>query len=95
MVVGHTSRVVPMSTTAYVLAFGGGVVSFLSPCVLPLVPAYLSLTTGLGLTERRGGRGTVQALRAGGLFVAGFAVVFVALGLCWTPPAGAGPACSR
>lgn len=84
-----------MSTTAYVLAFGGGVVSFLSPCVLPLVPAYLSLTTGLGLTERRGGRGTVQALRAGGLFVAGFAVVFVALGLCWTPPAGAGPACSR
>ena len=31
----------------YAAAFGGGVVSFLSPCVLPLVPAYLSIVTGL------------------------------------------------
>jgi cytochrome c biogenesis protein CcdA len=36
------------------LPFGGGVVSFLSPCVLPLVPAYLSLVTGLDVAEVTG-----------------------------------------
>ncbi|MFI5047543.1 MAG: cytochrome c biogenesis protein CcdA, partial [Acidimicrobiia bacterium] len=36
------------SSNLYVLvAFGGGVISFLSPCVLPIVPGYLSLITGL------------------------------------------------
>jgi cytochrome c-type biogenesis protein len=69
-----------VSTTSYVVAFGGGVLSFLSPCVLPLVPAYLSLTTGVGLSERR----PAAALRAGGLFVAGFSAVFVVLGLSAT-----------
>jgi len=32
---------------SYLVAFGGGLVSFLSPCVLPLVPVYLSMITGL------------------------------------------------
>jgi cytochrome c-type biogenesis protein len=64
-----------MSGTGYAVAFGGGVLSFLSPCVLPLVPGYLSLTTGVG----RGG-----AVRAGTLFVAGFSAVFVLLGLSAT-----------
>jgi cytochrome c-type biogenesis protein len=69
-----------VTPTGYVLAFGGGVVSFLSPCVLPLVPAYLSLTAGAGRGERR----TRSAVHAGALFVAGFSVVFVALGLSAT-----------
>jgi cytochrome c-type biogenesis protein len=83
-----------VSTSGYVVAFGGGVVSFLSPCVLPLVPAYLSLTAGVGLSERRPGPaaapeagdgwGSAAALRAGALFVAGFSVVFVLLGLSAT-----------
>ena len=64
-----------MSPAGLALAFGGGVVSFLSPCVLPLVPAYLSLTTAAG--ERR-------PVRTGALFVAGFSVVFVLLGLSAT-----------
>ncbi|HLF41505.1 MAG TPA: cytochrome c biogenesis protein CcdA, partial [Acidimicrobiia bacterium] len=34
-------------------AFGGGVVSFLSPCVLPIVPAYLSMITGLDVADVR------------------------------------------
>jgi cytochrome c-type biogenesis protein len=67
-----------MATTAYVLAFGGGIVSFLSPCVLPLVPAYLSLTSGAGVSDRIG------AVRAGALFCSGFSVVFVLLGLSAT-----------
>ena len=74
-----------MSATAFAIAFAGGVVSLLSPCVLPVVPAYLSITTGLGLSEPRPrdpGVGTV--MRGGGLFIAGFSVVFVVLGLSAT-----------
>jgi cytochrome c-type biogenesis protein len=71
-----------VSATGYALAFGGGVVSFLSPCVLPLVPPYLSLTSGAGLSGRPSGR--VAALRTGALFVSGFSAVFVLLGLSAT-----------
>lgn len=56
------------------LAFAAGVVSFASPCVLPLVPGYLSFMTGAqGEVERRRVLPTV-------LFVVGFAIVFTALG---------------
>ena len=65
------------------LAFVAGLVSFLSPCVLPLVPSYLTFVTGMTLDElttsgpdvaRR--RSVLHAL----LFVLGFSLVFVALG---------------
>jgi cytochrome c-type biogenesis protein len=62
------------------LAAAAGLVSFLSPCVLPLVPGYLSYVTGLtgeDLATSRRGRMTIGAL----LFVAGFTVVFVSAGL--------------
>jgi cytochrome c-type biogenesis protein len=61
-----------------VVAFGAGMLSFLSPCVLPLVPGYLSLMSGLSAGELATERARV--LRATLLFVAGFTVVFVALG---------------
>lgn len=69
-----------------VIAFAGGVVSFLSPCVLPLVPVYLSITTGLGVAELESGdrRSLVTVARGAGLFVAGFSVVFIALGMSVT-----------
>jgi cytochrome c-type biogenesis protein len=77
-----------MTTTSvtYLAAFGGGVVSFLSPCVLPLVPAYLSVITGLDLAEVQegGGRHLGRIARDTGMFVAGFSVVFVLLGLSAT-----------
>jgi cytochrome c-type biogenesis protein len=106
-----------MSATALAVAFAGGTVSLLSPCVLPVVPAYLSITTGLGMSApprpaaepapdaaapagagapstvavaarprvpTAGGPGTATVLRGGLLFVAGFSVVFVALGLSAT-----------
>lgn len=65
------------------LAFVAGLVSFLSPCVLPLVPSYVTFVTGmtldeLGSGERRAAR-AAAALHAG-LFVLGFSLVFVALG---------------
>ena len=60
------------------VAFAAGVLSFLSPCVLPLIPSYVGYLTGLTaeqVAERRG-----LALLHALWFVAGFAVVFVALG---------------
>ena len=70
----------------YVAAFAGGLVSFASRCVLPLVPAYLSVITGLEVSEiQRGRRHHLWRIaRDTGLFVAGFALVFVMLGLTAT-----------
>jgi cytochrome c-type biogenesis protein len=66
------------------VAFSAGVLSFLSPCVLPLVPSYVTFITGLSLedTERRLTRPAVRRTAAlhSLLFIAGFALVFVALG---------------
>jgi len=62
------------------LAGAAGVVSFLSPCVLPLVPGYLSYVTGLAgvdLADRQRGRLAAGAL----LFVLGFTAVFVTAGV--------------
>ena len=75
-----------MPGTELAVAFSAGVISFASPCVLPLVPVYLSVTTGLGIDElSQGGRGTAsRVLRGAGLFVLGFSAVFVALGLSAT-----------
>jgi cytochrome c-type biogenesis protein len=60
------------------LAFGAGLLSFVSPCVLPLIPSYLTFVTGVGFddlgTQRRAA--LVHAL----LFVLGFTLIFVTLG---------------
>jgi cytochrome c-type biogenesis protein len=61
-----------------VVAFTAGLLSFLSPCVLPLVPSYIGFLTGMTLPESGARRWTalVHAL----LFVAGFSLVFILLG---------------
>lgn len=66
----------------WVVAFGAGMLSFLSPCVLPLVPGYLSLMSGVsaGQLAVQTKADTRQILRSTVLFVLGFTVVFVALG---------------
>ncbi len=71
-----------VSNPGVVVAFGAGMLSFLSPCVLPLVPGYLSLMSGLGVSEMSDATraDTARLLRSTLLFVAGFTVVFVALG---------------
>jgi cytochrome c-type biogenesis protein len=64
------------------LVFAAGVVSFLSPCVLPLVPGYLATISGVSFehgAERARGSSR-QAILASALFFAGFLLVFVALG---------------
>jgi cytochrome c-type biogenesis protein len=79
-------RISDVSALSYLAAFGGGVVSFLSPCVLPLVPGYLSMVTGLDLAElQEGSRGYARRIAGTtALFVAGFGAVFVALGVTAT-----------
>lgn len=63
-------------------AFAAGVISFLSPCVLPLVPGYVSFVAGSSLEEMREGQASrLQALGLALTFVLGFSVVFVALGI--------------
>ncbi len=71
---------------SYLAAFGGGVVSFASPCVLPIVPAYLSVITGLDVAEVRSGprQHLGRITRDTSLFVAGFSAVFILLGLSAT-----------
>ena len=77
------SRISDVNGLAYLAALGGGVVSFLSPCVLPLVPGYLSMVTGLDIAVLEGGAGahTKRVVGTTALFIAGFGTVFVLLGL--------------
>jgi len=62
----------------FMVAFIAGLLSFLSPCVLPLVPSYVGFITGMTLPEVSGRRHA--ALTHALLFVAGFSLVFVLLG---------------
>ena len=65
------------------IAFLAGLVSFVSPCVLPLVPAYLSFLTGSSLEELRGDLAAparVRVIAHALAFIAGFTIIFVALG---------------
>ena len=81
---GPAERVLPMNEPlGVVVAFTAGLFSFLSPCVLPLFPSYLSFVTGMSvsdlsadLTSTARRRVTLHAIA----FIVGFSVIFVALG---------------
>jgi cytochrome c-type biogenesis protein len=62
------------------IALAAGVLSFLSPCVLPLVPSYLSFVTGMTLDDLQEGHDRHAVLLHALLFVAGFSAVFILLG---------------
>ncbi len=71
--------------TTVVAAFAVGFVSFISPCVLPLVPGYLSAVSGVSLTDMREGERTLRRILLPALvFCLAFTVVFVALGMTAT-----------
>ncbi|MPZ51375.1 MAG: cytochrome C biogenesis protein [Acidimicrobiia bacterium] len=63
-----------------VLAVAAGVISFTSPCCLPLIPSYLSYVTALPTAELGTREARAVTLRSSLLFVAGFTAVFTALG---------------
>ena len=74
----------PFDTVGYGASFAAGLFSFASPCVLPLVPGYVSFMSGRSLEELSRDEKSGEALRHAGweslFFVLGFAVVFTALG---------------
>ncbi len=83
---GGTGTLVQRSPLGFIVAFGAGIVSFLSPCVLPLVPSYLSMMSGVSVVPGAGGgdfagqqRHRARILWSTLLFVAGFSVVFACL----------------
>jgi cytochrome c-type biogenesis protein len=63
-------------------AFAAGFLSFISPCVLPLIPGYISFVSGASLEDMRAGHGAArrQVLISSLAFVLGFSLVFIALG---------------
>src|SRR6516165_1745633 len=73
-----------MRNISLLVAFSAGIFSFLSPCVLPLFPSYLSFITGMSLDQLQdtSGRGA-QRRRVMGhslAFIAGFSMVFIGMG---------------
>ena len=72
------------SSVSYIGAFLAGIISFISPCVLPLVPAYISFVTGVSLEELRQEDSRRKNIRKAFIsscfFVLGFSLVFIALG---------------
>ncbi len=66
------------------LALAAGLVSFLSPCVLPLVPGYLSTVIGVTPTDLKAGVGARRVLVPSLLFIASFSAIFILLGLSAT-----------
>ena len=62
------------------IALTAGVLSFLSPCVLPLVPSYLSFVSGMSLEDLQEGFDRRRVMVHAALFVSGFTLIFVLLG---------------
>ncbi|MDR5696530.1 MAG: cytochrome c biogenesis protein CcdA [Armatimonadota bacterium] len=71
-----------MPEVGLIVAFGAGVLGFLSPCILPLVPGYVAFVSGVSVAELQGGgRAPLARVLVGSLlFVVGFSVVFTSLG---------------
>ena len=68
------------SEVTFLLAFGAGVLSFVSPCVLPVFPAFVSYITGMSYNEvekqKFNGRAILHTL----FFLIGFSIIYIALG---------------
>ncbi|HTT91196.1 MAG TPA: cytochrome c biogenesis protein CcdA [Acidimicrobiales bacterium] len=63
---GGAGSLVQHSPLGFVVAFGAGIISFVSPCVLPLVPSYLSMMSGVGVSAVAGGTAAVTVGAGGG-----------------------------
>ena len=73
-----------MKDISVILAFSAGLLSFLSPCVLPLVPAYVSYLTGSAASELQKGRFKLLVLYKAIGFCLGFSIIFIIMGLSIT-----------
>jgi cytochrome c-type biogenesis protein len=75
------------ANVSYLVAFGSGVLIFLSPCIFPLIPSYLSYLTGISFKELKGditpedrNKVRIATMIHAIMFIIGFTIVFVALG---------------
>ncbi|HYE12396.1 MAG TPA: cytochrome c biogenesis protein CcdA [Patescibacteria group bacterium] len=73
-----------MKDISIVLAFSAGLLSFLSPCVLPLVPAYVSYLTGAAIQDLSQGKAKLYTLYKAIGFTLGFSIIFIIMGLSIT-----------
>ncbi|MFC2049901.1 cytochrome c biogenesis CcdA family protein [Chloroflexota bacterium] len=69
-----------MTQIPYIVAFSGGLLSFFSPCVLPLVPAYLANLAGVTAIDPQSRKSYLPALFHSLSFVLGFSIIFIAMG---------------
>ena len=69
-----------MNNISLILAFSAGLLSFLSPCVLPLVPAYISYLTGTAINELDDKNAKWNVLYKSFGFVIGFSIIFIMMG---------------
>lgn len=69
-----------LNNISILLAFSAGLLSFLSPCVLPLIPAYVSYLTGSSIEDLNDGRTKLITLYKSLGFVLGFSIVFIFMG---------------
>jgi cytochrome c-type biogenesis protein len=70
-----------MAHVTILAAFVAGIVSFLSPCVLPLVPGYISMLSGMGVDQlQKEEKPQGQLLASAGTFILGFSLVFIGFG---------------
>lgn len=72
-----------LTEVSIILAFGAGVLSFVSPCVFPLYPAFLSYITGLSVADIQSGKvkGQRKAIFHTLFFLLGFSIIYIILGL--------------
>lgn len=70
-----------MDNISFILAFSAGLLSFLSPCVLPLIPGYISYLTGSSIAEINTKEAKLNLLYKSIGFVIGFSIVFIIMGL--------------
>ncbi len=74
----------PGTDTTVIAAFAVGFASFVSPCVLPLVPGYLSAVSGASIDDLKSGEKTRSVILPALIFCLAFTIVFVALGMTAT-----------
>jgi cytochrome c-type biogenesis protein len=84
-----------MEQVTVISAFLGGLLAFVSPCILPILPGYLSFITGISLEEleaqEKSKEVMLKAAKQSSLFVLGFTIVFTALGLTTAATRGLPP----
>lgn len=69
------------STVPLLISFAGGIIAFLSPCTLPLLPVYISYISGVGIKEEIDGKKRLKMVLSTLAFVIGFTIIFVLMAI--------------